>query len=101
MTLPAPTRRKSSRTRKALLSGALAVALSAGGAGAWALDRFVIQHVEISDVAAYEASRPGSTSTDAPTADTTSTAASEPVLTDTSYTSDDASINLSTVTTGS
>jgi exopolysaccharide biosynthesis protein len=101
MTLPAPTRRKSSRTRKAILSGALAVALSAGGAGAWALDRFVIQHVEISDVAAYEASRAGSTSTEAPTADTTSTAGSEPALTDTSYTSDDANINISTVTTGS
>lgn len=101
MTFPPQPRRRSPRTRKVLLSGALAVALSAGGATAWALDRFVIQHVEIADVAAYEASRTGSAPAEAPAADTASAAGSEPVLTDTSYTSDDASIGISTVSTGS
>lgn len=35
--------------------GGLTVALAVGGATAWAADRFLIEHVEISDVSAYEA----------------------------------------------
>jgi hypothetical protein len=84
MTSPPRTRR--SRTRKAALSAVLAATLSAGGATAWALDRFVIQHVEISDVDAYEASQSGtttagSTSGSAASDGTASTAATDSVTT--------------------
>ncbi len=49
--------RKGGRVRRAVVAGAVALTLSAGGATAWALDRFVVQHVEISDVSAYQASQ--------------------------------------------
>ncbi|CAI3798838.1 phosphodiester glycosidase family protein [Pseudarthrobacter sp. MM222] len=94
MTPEKNTHRKGGRVRRAVLAGALALTLSAGGATAWALDRFVFEHVEISDVAAYEASR-GVTSGTADTA----VAAAE--TTDSSYTSADSNINISTVVTGS
>jgi exopolysaccharide biosynthesis protein len=94
------TQRKASRIRRAVVAGAVALTLSAGGATAWALDRFVVQHVEISDVSAYEASQAG-TSTGA-TADTaTDSNGSTAVTTDTSYTSDSSNITISTVTTSS
>ncbi|GAA4723379.1 exopolysaccharide biosynthesis protein [Phytohabitans rumicis] len=38
-----------------------AVLLSAGGGTAWALNRYVVDHVEISDVRAYEAAQSGTT----------------------------------------
>jgi exopolysaccharide biosynthesis protein len=97
MTPEKNTHRKGGRVRRAVLAGALALTLSAGGATAWALDRFVVEHVEISDVAAYEASQ-GVTSGPAGTADSTDTAAE---TTDTSYTSAGSSINISTVVSGS
>jgi hypothetical protein len=43
--------RKGGRVRRAVIAGAVALTLSAGGATAWALDRFVVQYVEISDAA--------------------------------------------------
>ena len=79
------------RKRRIILAATLAVLVPLGGGTAWALDRFVIQHVEITDADAYE--QQNSTVT-AVTADT------DPVLTDTTYTSDTASISISTVTTG-
>ncbi|MBE4718769.1 phosphodiester glycosidase family protein [Pseudarthrobacter sp. AB1] len=89
--------RNGDRVRRAVVAGAVALTLSAGGATAWALDRFVVQHVEISDVSAYQASQTGtSESTTADTA-TDSTA----VTTDTSYVSESSNINISTVSTGS
>lgn len=82
------------RTRKRIIiasSIALGLLLPAGAGAAWALDRFVIEHVEISDVAAYEAENSTVTATQSPaTAGTTAT----------TYTSDDASISISTVVTG-
>jgi exopolysaccharide biosynthesis protein len=94
------TQRKGSRIRRAVVAGAVALTLSAGGATAWALDRFVVQHVEISDVSAYEAGQAGtSTGTTAETA--TDSNGSAAVTTDTSYTSDSSNITISTVTTGS
>jgi exopolysaccharide biosynthesis protein len=39
-----------------------AIVLAAGGGTAWALDRFVVDHVEIADVDAYEAAHSGATS---------------------------------------
>lgn len=47
-----PRRRKILR-RVGLATGVVLVA--AGGVGYWALDEYVIDHVEIQDVAAYEA----------------------------------------------
>ncbi|MBT2537890.1 phosphodiester glycosidase family protein [Arthrobacter sp. ISL-69] len=92
--------RKGGRVRRAVVAGAVALTLSAGGATAWALDRFVVQHVEISDVSAYQASQSGTTAgtTSDSTSETSSTAV---VTTDTSYVSDSSDINISTVTAGS
>ncbi len=85
------------RVRRAVLASALAVTLSLGGTAAWALNRYVIEHVEIGDVDAYEAAQ-GTTSTDD---DTSSTSSGDATVTDTTYESDDASISISTVVTGS
>jgi hypothetical protein len=105
---PQQTRqRKPGRARRAIIAGAVALTLSAGGATAWALDRFVVQHVEIADVSAYEASQAGSspgssagTSTGT-AAGTASGSGGAAVTTDTSYVSDSSTINISTVSTGS
>jgi exopolysaccharide biosynthesis protein len=77
-------------------AAALTVSLVVLGGVGWALDRYVIEHVEISDVNAYEAEHsalegPGD-----------STANTEDVTrTDTSYSSSEAGITISTVVTGS
>ena len=91
--------RRPRRVRRAVLAGVLAVALPVAGGTAWALDRYVVEHVEISDVSAYEASQAAASGTAATTADTAESDTSG-VLTDTTYTSDDADISVSTVTTG-
>ena len=92
--------RKGGRVRRAVVAGAVALTLSAGGATAWALDRFVVQHVEIPDVSAYQASQTGTTA--GTTAESTSeSGGAAAVTTDTSYASDSTDINISTVTTGS
>lgn len=82
------------RSRKfwVITSSTLVLVLAAGGGTAWALDRFVIPHVQVSDVAAYEASQGVST-------ETAEAIVSE--ITDTSAVTSDASINISTVVTGS
>lgn len=89
------THRPWTRRRKAIVSATIVTTLVVGGGAAWALDRFLIPHVEISDVSAYEAEN--STVVTAETEDLGSAA----VLTETSYESDDASISISTVVTGS
>lgn len=43
-------------TRRALLGGGLGALVAVGGGTAWALDRFVIEHVEVSNASALEAS---------------------------------------------
>jgi exopolysaccharide biosynthesis protein len=102
MTSPHTTPRKPRRVRHALAAGAVALSLSAGGATAWALDRFVIQHVEIADVSAYQAAQSGTTGTGTgTTSDSGSAAGGDAVTTGTSYTSGSSSINISTVTAGS
>lgn len=85
---------KAKPTRRAILAAGLALALSAGGASAWALDRFVVQHVEISDVSAYEASQ-------GVTPETSTAGTSAATVTDTSYSAGGSNINISTVVTGS
>jgi exopolysaccharide biosynthesis protein len=82
-----PKRRKYLRRAGAVLG---VVVLAAGGVAWWALDEYVIDHVEIADVAAYEAAATGSTATTGSGTDTG---------TDT-YTSDTMTITISTVVTG-
>ncbi|TQJ38425.1 exopolysaccharide biosynthesis protein [Arthrobacter sp. SLBN-112] len=89
--------RKPGRVRRAVTAGAVAFTLSAGGAAAWAVDRYVVQHVEISDVSAYQASQAGTTADTSAAAGGTGGA----VTTDTSYVSDSSNISISKVTTGS
>ena len=80
--------------KRAIVAAALSLALvlPAGAGAVWALDRFVIQHVQITDVAAYEAENSTVATVDA---------TSEAVTTATTYQSDTASISISTVVTGS
>jgi exopolysaccharide biosynthesis protein len=89
---------------------AAAVLLPVGGGVAWALDRFVVPHVEIGDVSAYEAAlataSPWPTaSTDATDAANSGAASSDDdattTLTDTSWSSGGSSVTISTVVTGS
>lgn len=87
---------KRRRLRNGLIAGGLAVVLSAGGTAAWAVDRFLIEHVEISDVSAYEAENSTSSSESATVTEDTTTA----VTTETSYTDGDTTVTISQVTTG-
>jgi exopolysaccharide biosynthesis protein len=73
--------------------------LALGGGTAWALDRFVVDHVEIADVQAYEAAQSG-TATDAGT-DAGTDGTTSATVTGTTATSEAASISISTVVTGS
>ena len=79
------------KKRRIIIGAAVAASLVLGGG--WAADRFLIEHVEVSDVTAYEAAN---ASVDATTYDT-----SDAVVTDTTYESDSATITVSQVTTGS
>ncbi len=103
---PAPRRRKVVRI---VLAAVLAVLLVAGGVACWALDRYVIDHVEIADVAAYEASVLASSSAAAteegenavaPTT-TATTDTAEAAVTGDSYVTDTTAITITEVTTGS
>lgn len=72
---PAPRRR---RWLRRILAGAVVLVLALGAIAAWALDRFVIDHVEIADVAAYEASQQSAAAgADATAASTTTTAVTD------------------------
>lgn len=81
--------------RKALIGGAAILGLTATGTSAWALNRFVIDHTEISDVTAYEAANSSVQST------AQATAATDIQITDSSYTSSNTSISIEQVSTGS
>ena len=87
---PRPRKR---RVRRALVAATTALTVAAGGGTAWALDRFVVDHVEIADVAAYEAEQ--SSGTDASSLSTGGT------VTGSTYSSDGATVEISSVVTGS
>ncbi|WP_159610350.1 phosphodiester glycosidase family protein [Glutamicibacter sp. JC586] len=76
-------------SRRTVLIGSLAVLAGAGGGAGWALDRFVVEHVEQTGISSAAAS----------TASTASDTAAK--ITDTSYTSDLAKINITKTSTGS
>ena len=93
------------RLKRSIIAGSVVLALTVTGGTAWALDRFVVPHVVVSDVAAYEDAQnataaatatPSATATD----EATDATASTPVTTATSYTSDDTSISITTYTQG-
>ncbi|MBB3676328.1 phosphodiester glycosidase family protein [Modestobacter versicolor] len=90
--MPDTTTPKRLSRRTFLLGGGAGFALLAGGGATWALDRFVVDHVAIDDVAAYEAAQ-GVDAVDTSTADGT--------FTGTSYSSEYCTIDISTVVTGS
>lgn len=92
---PSASKSRHSR-RRFLLGGAALLGVSAAGGSAWALDRFVIDHVEVADASAYEAAN----SVVANAAQATASA-DQITLTDTSYTSPTTSIRIGTTVTGS
>jgi len=110
-------RRTRKKTRRALLAGGLAVLLAVGGTSAWALDRFVIEHVEVTNVSSLESSTTSASDSSTSTDGSASTTSSESGTTEestedtgsssgttttaTSYESADTSVAISTVTTGS
>lgn len=75
-------------SRRTVLIGSFAVLAGVGGGTGWALDRFVVEHVE----------QTGVTSAAAATASTASDSTAK--ITDTSYTSDLAKINITKTVTG-
>jgi exopolysaccharide biosynthesis protein len=79
-------------SRRSLLGGAAGFALLAGGGATWALDRYVVDHVEVDDVSSYEAAR---------SVDAVDTSGADGTFTDTSYSSQYCTIDISTVVTGS
>lgn len=76
--------------RRGLLAGGLGLLAAVGGAGTWALDRYVLDHVEVSG-----ASQLAAQNVVAAEADTTGTATAS------SYASDTATIKIKNVVTGS
>jgi exopolysaccharide biosynthesis protein len=84
---PRPARKIS---RRGVLAGGLGLFAAAAGAGGWALDRYVLDHVEVSGASGLTAAN-----VVAAEADTSGTA------TATGYTSDTAKISIETVSTGS
>lgn len=96
-------RRLSRRARTIILSSALVVVLVLGGGAAWAADRFLIAHVEISDVSEYEAAQTAGDDTAIDSSADSDTATGDDAtvtLTDTSYSDGDTSVTISTVVTG-
>ena len=87
---PRPRKR---RVRRALVAATTALTVAAGGGTAWALDRFVVDHVEIADVAAYEAEQSSGTDT--------SSLSTGGTVTGSTYSSDGATVEISSVVTGS
>ena len=99
---PAPEpRRRWSKMRRRLLAAVLVLSLVGAAMGYWVLDRYFIDHVAISDVAAYEAAIAPPTTATGDASPSTSAAAAAPVLTATTYTKGDTSIEISTVVEGS
>ena len=82
-----PPKRKISR--RAVLSGALGTLAVAGTGAGWALNRYVLDHVEVANASSITASNAA-----------VATAATSGTSTATSYRSDTASVEISTVETG-
>lgn len=83
--------------RRRLAAVGVVAVVAVTGVGYWGLDRYVIDHVAISDVAAYESAM---APLPAPAAAEASPAAQGPFVTDTTYLDGETSIEISTVVTG-
>ena len=81
--------------RRFLLGGATVLGLAATGTSAWALNRFVIDHVEVGDVAALEAKAQNAA------ANSSATPATNVTVGENSYSSSNTSIEIQQVSTGS
>ena len=86
---------------KRVLIALSVIVLVVGGITAWAVNRYIIDHVQIANVAAYEASVRASTTTVAGASPTTTVPAGPALVTDTSYTHGATSISIRKVVTGS
>ncbi|MFC8598357.1 phosphodiester glycosidase family protein [Isoptericola sp. NPDC057191] len=96
-----PDRPRRSR-RFVVLVTALAVLLPVGGVTAWAANRYLVEHVQIDDVSAYEAAQAASSSSSSSSSASSSSSSDDGgTVTADGYTSDDTSISLDTVTQGS
>ncbi|NKZ34419.1 phosphodiester glycosidase family protein [Rothia terrae] len=84
-------------TRRTALFGGLGVLGVAGVGGGWAYNRYLAEHTEISDVAAYEAQQASVTTS----ATASSTELTGVALTENGLTADQGSITLNTIVTGS
>ena len=60
---PEGGKHRTKKARRAAIGGGLAISLVVAGAGGWALDRFVIDHVAIANVSEYEAEQGTSATT--------------------------------------
>lgn len=97
---------KRTKVLRAAIGGGLAISIAVAGISAWALDRFVIDHVEIADVRSYEAEQSQSTVSDtyvteqsqSENVDTEVVAAT---VTDSSYEGSNASIQIEQQSSGS
>ena len=92
----APQKSPRTATRRSLLGGGLALALTAVGGSAWALDRYVVDHVEVADASAYEAAQAAASGTT-----TTQTASTGGIVSGRTYSSDLVDIAISEHTSGS
>ena len=81
--------------RRFLLGGAAVLGLAATGTSTWALNRFVIDHVEVDDVAALEAKAQNAA------ANSSTTPATNVTVGENSYSSSNTSIEIQQVATGS
>jgi len=86
-------------SRRTILGAGLGVAAALGGTSAWALDRFVVDHVEVTDAAAYEAAQAtGSTATTSASADATASATD---ITDSTWKGANGALTITKQTSGS
>ncbi|MEU1971562.1 phosphodiester glycosidase family protein [Microbacterium sp. NPDC019599] len=90
------SRRRRHPLRNSLIAGGLVVLLVGGGGAAWAVDRFLIEHVEISDVSEYEAAN-SSSSTASEAGTSTET---EGTVTGSTYANGETTVTVSQVVTG-
>lgn len=85
-------------SRRAVLGGAAALTATVGGGVAWAADRYLIPHVEVSDTSQYEAEQVGTTTSSSPTS---SAEATESAITSDGYIRDGLELKISEHSTGS
>ncbi|MFE6970985.1 phosphodiester glycosidase family protein [Isoptericola sp. NPDC057653] len=96
-----PTARPRRPRRLMVLVATLALLLPVGGVTAWAANRFLIEHVQIDDVSAYEAAQSSSSASSSSASSSEDGSGDAGTVTADGYTSDDTSVSLDTVTQGS